>query len=109
MTEHNYLKIDRILNFESLIQYGDHELIQLYKENESSTLALLCSYSEFEIPVNFIFKYLINQKDKITFNLDFNLKYVSVWSRKTKVIPIGYLTVCLFEVLEKEKIKTIVS
>ncbi len=102
MSKNVFLKIDDLLNEKDYYRIKDKELLDLIKNKNKNTIVLECSYSEFLIPVNTIFNYLVYLDTKDFFPCKVQLKYVSVFAKSLEVIPEGYKTICLFVCLDTD-------
>lgn len=71
------------------------------KNLQSNQVILFCDYSSFDIPVNYLFtKILDAQKGESVFDCQITLKSVSQQLLKPfDSIPLGWKTVCKFEVV----------
>ena len=62
---------------------------------------LFCGYSDFDVPLEYTFNSILNDKEEVIFKGQIILKKVTQqWAEYFDMIPHGYKTICKFEFKE---------
>jgi hypothetical protein len=84
------------------------DILEYFSNNNASEIILFCDFSEFEINKNYLFNNIRVNENIIACPL--LLKSISQeYMLPFESIPIGWKTVCKFEILEADNIKLINS
>ena len=76
-----------------------------FYQNDKKEIILFCDYSEFEIPQDYIFTSIHVGNKKSIFTSPVILKVISQeYFLRLHSIPIGWKTICLFEINENSDI-----